>query len=263
MDEKLINEILRPVCRIRAGDAVGSGTIVYSGKYGTYLLSNWHVVESRVEYKEVWDELLRRNVKKEFCSTVEIDINKIDNIGRSKGLITTIGDIVIGNKMQDLVLLKMRSDELFPCVDLYPEEEVELIPLLTPLACTGAALGEKPVVTFGHLNGTQIEIDKYEYWLSSAPSIFGNSGGAVFAKKDDKWLFVGIPSRVAVVFIGFGGSAVSHMGYFIPLHRIYKWLRDNCYEFIWDPSVTKEECDRRREEKRERELALAILREKS
>lgn len=259
---ELMEYVLKPVCRVRTGKAIGSATIICSNDNGTYLLTNWHVIESCVEYKEVWDELLKRNVKKEFTSTVEVDIHKIDENGRSVGLITMIGEIVVGNQMQDIALLRLRSTETFPCVLLYPEKDADSVPLLTPLACCGAALGEKPIVTFGHLNGTQIEIDKYEYWLSSAPSIFGNSGGALFANMDDKWYFIGIPSRIAVVPIGFGGSAITHMGYFIPIFRIYKWLRDNCYEFLWDPSISKEECDRKREEKRERELALTVWREK-
>ncbi|MBS7621534.1 hypothetical protein KEJ32_05425, partial [Candidatus Bathyarchaeota archaeon] len=103
-----------------------------------------------------------------------------------------------------------------------------------------------------NLNGKQIEIDNYEYWLSSAPSIFGNSGGGVFCLEDGKWYFVGIPSRITVVPLGFAPNVVTHMGYFIPLYRIYQFLDEALYQFIYDPNYTEEQCEKMREEKREK-----------
>lgn len=260
--EKLVSEVLRPVARIRTSKGKGSGTIIHSSEYGTYLLTNHHVVESNIEYKEVWDELLRRNVKKEFTSMVEVDINRLNEYGIVKGVITVDADIIISNSQQDLALLKLRDDIIYDTANWFPEELAEKIPILSELVCAGAAMGEKPIVTQGRLNGMQIEIDNYEYWLSSAPSIFGNSGGAVFVEHGGKWCYVGIPSRIRVAILGFSSDAVTHLGYFIPIFRIYRWLRDNCYDYLWDSSVTKEECDIERERRREKELALAAIREK-
>lgn len=260
--ERLVQEVLAPVVRIRSKGGRGSGTIIHSSAWGTYLLSNHHVVEGNIEYKEVWDELLERDIKKEFTSIVEVDISRLNPGGTVKGVITTDADIVISNQQQDLALLRLRDDTLFPTARLYPEQLSGTIPILSELACSGAAMGEKPIVTMGLLNGMQIEIDNFEYWLSSAPSIFGNSGGAVFTPHEGAWHYVGMPSRIRVAIMGFAADAITHMGYFIPVCRIYRWLRENCYEFLWDPQVTKEQCDKRREEKRERELAVAYLREK-
>jgi intein/homing endonuclease len=83
-----------------------------------------------------------------------------------------------------------------------------------------------------------------------------NSGGGVYTQRDGEWYFLGIPSRISVVFIGFGGSPVTHMGYFIPVLRIYRWLEEYCYQFIYDERYTIEQCEKMREEKRERELAM-------
>jgi len=259
----LISEVLAPVARIRADKARGSGTIIYSKDgVGTFLLTNYHVIEGNITYKDVWDELLKREIKKEFTSQVEVDTYRLGEHGDVKGIFTDIGDIILGNKQQDLALLQLRSDTQYPTAELYPEELASSIPLLSELACAGAAMGEKPIVTTGLLNGIQIEIDNYEYWLSSAPSIFGNSGGGVFIKHKDKWCYLGIPSRITVAFIGFSTDAITHMGYFIPIKRIYSWLRDNCYQFLWDDGYTKEECDKIRNEKREKELALHVMRTK-
>jgi len=85
----------------------------------------------------------------------------------------------------------------------------------------------------------------------------------VFTPHNGNWAYIGIPSRIRVAILGFSADAITHMGYFIPICRIYKWLRDNCYEYLWDAKVTKEKCDKARERKRERELALAMVKEKS
>ena len=110
-------------------------------------------------------------------------------------------------------------------------------------------------------NGVDNEIDNYEYWLSSAPSIFGNSGGGIFVHTEKDWFFLGIPSRIAVTG-GWGGSAVTHMGFFIPLFRIYDWLEDNCYQYIYDETMTKDECDELRESSKEEGIIKQLIKKK-
>jgi hypothetical protein len=254
--KKVLEQVVKCTARVRAKEAIGSGTVVYSKDGNTFVLTNHHVIEKNIEYKQVWDGLLRRDVKKDFFSPVELDFGRFDERGRFIASSTVLADIVLYDKPQDLALLKVRDVIDYPSAKLYPREDADRVPLLVPLCACGAALGEKPVVTFGNLNGMQIEIDGYEYWLSSAPSIFGNSGGGVYIYEDGDWYFLGIPSRVSVVFIGFGGSPVTHMGYFIPVFRIYRWLEEYCYQFIYDAAYTIEECEKMREEKRERELAM-------
>ena len=264
--KQIIEQVLKPVVRIRTGKAIGSGTIIKSDDDGTWILTNRHVVDDAIEYKEVWDELLRRDVKKEFTKLVEVDIPKINELGNQVALNTAQAEIVLSNKEQDLALLRLRDDDKYPVAKLCPKDKADKIPILSPVACCGAAMGEKPVVTFGNINGIDIEIDNYEYDLSSAPSIFGNSGGAVFTPLEDEdgnvnWYFIGVPSRIRVAVIGFSVDAITHLGYFVPIRRIYRWLTNNCYEFLWGEK-TKEECDQEREKKRERELALALMRER-
>jgi hypothetical protein len=107
------------------------------------------------------------------------------------------------------------------------------------------------------LNGKQKIIDNFEYWLSTAPSIFGNSGGGVFTLHDRKWKFIGIPSRIAVSG-SWGGTPITHMGYFIPIFRIYDWLEANCYQFIYDSGFTFEDCEKLREERKAEKRAEMI-----
>jgi len=252
----ILEQVLKPSVRILAKQTIGSGTIVYSKNGDTYVLTNHHVIEKNIEYKEVWDTVIKKDVKKDFTSPVELDAGRFDDTGRYIASTAVLADIIAYNKEQDLALLKVRDNINYPTATLYPYDKAESVPLLVPLCCCGAALGQKPIITFGNLNGVQIEIENFEYWLSSAPSIFGNSGGGVFINEDNQWKFLGVPSRVSVVFLGFSGSPVTHMGYFIPVFRIYKWLDDICYQFIYNDNFTPEQCDKLREEKKERELAM-------
>jgi len=253
---KVLDEVLKPSVRILAKDAIGSGTIIYSKDGQTYVLTNHHVIEKNIEYKQVWDNIIKKDVKRDFTSPVELNVGRYDDTGRYIASTSVLADIIAYSKEQDIALLKVRDNIQYNTAKLYPHEEAKNVPLLVPLCCCGAALGEKPVVTFGNLNGIQIEIDNYEFWLSSAPSVFGNSGGGVYVNENGTWKFLGIPSRISVVFIGFGGSAVTHMGYFIPAFRIYDWLDSVCYQFLYNPDYTPEQCDKLREEKKAKELAM-------
>jgi len=252
IDTDLIDRGYACSCRVQAKDALGSATIIYSEDGKTYALTNHHVIAKNVEYKKVWDELLRRDVKKEFTEVVELLFPRLDGM-LVLGYNTVNADVILHNEQQDVALLKFRDRAPYPKARWYPRDGLEEIPHLARLTCIGAALGRHPIVTVGHLNGRQIEIDNYEYWMSTAQSIFGNSGGAVFTPLDDQWYFLGIPSRISVVPMGFSADAVTHMGYFAPLSRVYDWLEDNVYQFLWDDEYTPEMCDELREDKRKEE----------
>ena len=49
--------------------------------------------------------------------------------------------------------------------------------------------------------------------------------------------------------MGFSADAITHMGYFIPIDRVYNLLDDNDYQFIYDSSKSIEDCEKSRKEK--------------
>ena len=63
--------------------------------------------------------------------------------------------------------------------------------------------------------------------------------------------------------MGFANQAITHMGYFIPLHRIYEWLDDNCYQFLYDDVFTSEQCEIMREEKTKNELVKLLAKKEN
>ena len=95
------------------------------------------------------------------------------------------------------------------------------------------------------------EIEHFKYWMSSAPTIFGNSGGAVYRWSSNRkqYEYIGIPSRISIQPMGFSADAITHMGYFIPIDRVYKLLEENDYQFIYDNKASIEDCEKARKEK--------------
>jgi len=49
-----------------------------------------------------------------------------------------------------------------------------------------------------------------------------------------------------------------YMGYFIPIPRIYKFLENFSYQFIWDDSYTIEQCHDMRAKKKEESKKLMM-----
>ena len=97
------------------------------------------------------------------------------------------------------------------------------------------------------------EIEHYKYWMSSAPTIFGNSGGAVYRWSSNRkqYEYIGIPSRISIQPMGFSADAITHMGYFIPIDRVYQLLEENDYQFIYDNKFSIDDCKKARKEKQE------------
>ena len=49
--------------------------------------------------------------------------------------------------------------------------------------------------------------------------------------------------------MGFSADAITHMGYFIPIYRIYDLFKENGYEFVYDGNFTPKQCEASREAK--------------
>ena len=78
-------------------------------------------------------------------------------------------------------------------------------------------------------------------YLSSAPIIFGNSGGSLWAysKKRDRYEMIGVPSMISA----FGwGTAVPHVAWSRPISEIRAFLIENDFGFIvGDEDTAKKE----------------------
>ena len=264
-DEDFRRNALYPCVRVKTAKAGGSGQVIHSSEEnGTFVITCHHVVEDSIVVKEEWSNTLQCNVKKDVFAPVDIEFFNYSYHDRAIGSEQVRAKIICYDKNEDVSLLKLEDINrirpactLYPCFGLNDESIDEGIDYGSGVITVGAALGSAPVMTVGHLCGFGRMIDQREYWLSTAPSIFGNSGGATFLV--DNYKLVGMPARISVTMAGFSADAITHMGYIVPITRITQFLKDSMMDFLFDDSVTFEQCEKKIKEKREKmELSMMV-----
>ena len=233
-------EMLDTAVRI---NTAGSGTVLYSkqheGKWESYILTNYHVIGDQITIREVWDGMKGKKVKRETREPVTAFWFDYVRCSRSVGTRGRIADIVAHDEQRDLALLKLRDTERGVVRIAYMLPEKESPKLGQTVWAVGAGLGFPPSMTSGEMAFAEQVINGYRYQLATAPIIFGNSGGALFAYSDirKKYEMIGVPSRVSAA----GFQAVTHMGWSIPTETVYTFLRENFHGFIVGDKYLKPE----------------------
>lgn len=238
-----------PVVRITHGPWGGSGTVIYSeidteqkSKYSTYVLTNHHVIAQAIRIEEKWDSDLAKEVKKEKRSIVYVELFKYRNLSTPVGTLKVEADIVIYNADEDMALIKLRAEEEAQYVAKLmgggSDSGLDIVyNVMDETVAVGCSLGFPPLPTVGHITRKDFQLDSLPFDMSSSQIIYGNSGGAMFLAETGE--LIGIPSMLAV--IGWN-TPITHMGLFIPIERIYKWLETEHYDFIYDASKNEKEC---------------------
>lgn len=238
----LHEQTLYPTIRIQSDRSRGSGTIIYcqertekdeDGELGfsTYVLTNHHVVESAIRVEEHFDPLKGKNVKRDYRDFVSAEIFNYKNRSTITAKTTADAEIMAYHEKRDVALLRLRTNQKFDYVaKLLKAEDAKNIHIFDKLYVVGCGLGQPPFPTSGMLTGKEVQIDHYPYWQTSAPSIFGNSGGAVF--RGQTLEMMGIPSRISVRGGMFSNDAITHIGYFCPPTEIHRFLKDEGYYFL-------------------------------
>lgn len=256
-------ELVLPVVRINAKNAVGSGTVICSRLntqegYSTYILTNEHVVDGLITVETRWSTLLKREIKMDVLGIPTVEFFEYRWASRSVGAFGVEADIMAYDKDEDLALLKLRRDKQAEAeAKLYPRGHEAELRVTMPVYCVGAGMGEPPVITEGMLSQFNREIDNREFWLNTGPSIFGNSGGGLFLANTHE--FIGVPSRIAVQGGFYGSQAITHLSYAIPITRVWKFLEDQRFRFIEQPNKfteVGEETERQRLRDREERRML-------
>ena len=255
-------QMFYPTVRVRTKKAGGSGTVGYSqknekdGEIYTYVITNQHVIADSVHLEKKWDPVLKRKVDKEILDTVNVEFFRFNNYSHTIGSFAVEADIVAYSEVeggQDWALLRVRDkeNEADYVANMFPLDDLDNIHIFDETYAVGASLGHPPVASNGMITYMDDEIDHYKYWMSSAPTIFGNSGGAVYRWSGNRkqYEYIGIPSRISIQPMGFSADAITHMGYFIPIDRVYKLLEDNDFQFIYDSNYSIEDCKKAREKK--------------
>jgi len=115
---KLHEKILYPVVRVRAGNAGGSGVLVYSepdpkddGKFINILLTCQHVIDGAIKIRDEWDAILKREVKRDVLDEVTIEVFDYDG-SKVVSANSTTGQIIAYDKHHDLAAVKLNSNTI-------------------------------------------------------------------------------------------------------------------------------------------------------
>jgi hypothetical protein len=230
-------EMLYPTVLVRVGNGSGSGTVVYSKldeeqEYESFILTNWHVIQSNVLIKNEWNSEKKERIDTETRRPVNVDLWEYNNFSTSVGTIGRVAEIVAYDKGRDLALLQVEDTERpMPYVaTLYPEGADEGPWIFQTVYAVGAGMGKPPFPTTGLLAGYSRDQDGRDLYLASAPIIFGNSGGSLYVYSSrNKYELIGVPSMVSA----YGwGNVITHMAWSRPISEIRIFLRENNFGYI-------------------------------
>jgi S1-C subfamily serine protease len=267
--KKLHETFLYPIVRVFSKGAAGSGTIIYSkedpevkDEYQTFVLTNQHVVDDLITYKDAWDEVLKRNKKKENKERARVEIfdyvrtSEVDSSNRHSA------EIVAYSKSEDLAILRILSPKKFDNVArLIAKDDIKKLKLFMDVVVSGCSLAHEPMCNFGQITFLNEIIENKRYIMANAGMIFGNSGGALFLK--DTGELIGVPSRVSATQVGFGQNIVSWMGFSAHGERIYEFFDEQELKFLYDPNDTYKAAVQRRKDREEAEQKAALARTSS
>ncbi len=205
-------ETLGPTVQLAGDTTVGSGVLLESrplgdGAYETLLLTCWHVVR----------DIQAGNSQPD--GPVPVAIYSPDG-----SRVTTTATVIAANVDIDACLLRLVSNERVPHGARLPSRAtLAASNVYDPVVAVGCPLGNDPIPTLGNLSSLHHMVDGHEFWMISAPTYIGNSGGGIYAAGSHHLL--GLFSKIYT-----HGSIrpviVPHMGLVTPLAEIYDWLED-------------------------------------
>lgn len=207
---RMWSELLGPTVQLSGTATVGSGVLLPSqpvedGGHRTYLLTAWHVV---------------RDIQSDPSRPVEpvpVHIYRPDGSYQAETARLLAHDATI-----DAALLLMNTDRAFAHgARLASREDLEQVAIFGAVYAVGCPLGNDPIPTYGEVADLRHRVDGEPYWMISAPTYIGNSGGGIFdAETHD---LIGIFSKI-YTHGAVRPTVIPHMGLVTPLARIYDWL---------------------------------------
>ena len=241
---KKITEMLYPTVMVDlGGDGTGSGTVIFSGvreheswkdeKVWSLVLTNHHVVKGAIGIEEEFDPKRGKNIQKETRRPVHVRLWDYNDYSTAVGTTGRVARILAWDKHRDLALLRLDDNErtMKNVAILWPEN-VGGPYLFQKTWAVGGGMFNPPYPTEGLLSGISGKDAKgRSLYLSSAPIIFGNSGGSLwaFSKKRDRYEMIGVPSMVGA----YGwGNIVTHIAWSRPVSEIRSFLRENDFGFV-------------------------------
>jgi S1-C subfamily serine protease len=254
-DPKRIAEAtMYPVIQIKGNRTVGSGVVIYSEpetavdvtatgavpaqtgsatiaaappavRYTTFALTAYHVV------KEILAEEFPLGTLEEVRYLASPDAADME---------ITSASVELADPEHDLALLRLRTRDRFPFIaEILPRDELGRLELFTRAYAVGCPLGNRPLATAGHISLLNKVVGDQNFWMLTAPTFFGNSGGGVFDSETCR--LIGVSSMIYTYTYGASRSmVVPHMGLFVPIEAVYDWLNGERYGFVLRARRTEE-----------------------
>ena len=202
--------IVGPTVQLAGETTVGSGVLLPSQPdpegdgWTTLVLTSWHVV---------------RDILADAEEGEPIPVSIYDRDG---GHSAEQADLLHHDPRLDAALLRLRRREPVPCgARLAGRERLASMGVFQDVYAVGCPLGNDPIPTRGEVSSVHHEVDGGRYWMISAPTYIGNSGGGIY--DEDTHELLGIFSKI-YTHGNLRPTVVPHMGLVTPLGQVYDWL---------------------------------------
>jgi len=213
------DDLLGPTVQLAGEATVGSGVLLVSEGDGSLadgamlVLTAWHVV---------------RDIRAETSDPdPDIPVTAYRKAGDSSFYTSKL---LAHDAELDVALLRLACDERVGSgVKLASRERLASLSVFEPVYAVGCPLGNDPIPTRGEIASVEHHVDDNNYWMISAPTYIGNSGGGVFDARTHELL--GIFSKI-YTHGSLRPTVVPHMGLATPLSDIYAWMEGVGYGYL-------------------------------
>ncbi|MFT4648748.1 MAG: hypothetical protein ACI9X4_001980 [Glaciecola sp.] len=206
------DRIVGPTVQLAGDSTVGSGVILQSTLledgtgYETLVVTAWHVVR---------DILADKLDPEDIAVPVTI---YLEDGTTEQHTATLIGK----NAEIDAALLVLVDTLQVPNgATLASRSYLESRRIFHSIYAVGCPLGNDPIPTSGEIADLDHLIDGARYWMISAPTYIGNSGGGIYDGSSNH--LMGVFSKI-YTHGNLRPTIVPHMGLVVPLDEVYNWL---------------------------------------
>lgn len=226
----LYRDVLAPSVQVSAAGGVGGGTLLFSRKDHSYVITAYHVIQ--------------KTPTDASSSASPPDVRLYDDKGELADSVEA--DLVAHDEKKDLALLRLRTDRVYATpARLASRASLRGLRVFAPLYAIGCPLGHDPLPTLGEIAALHKVVGGENFRMMTAPTIFGNSGGGIFHRESREMIGVSV---MVCTYDGAVSTPVPHLGIFVSMESVYDWLDGLHYQFIYDPSTTVEACEAARAE---------------
>jgi S1-C subfamily serine protease len=215
----LTRALLAPTVQLNGQETVGSGTLVRSdrdpqtGAARNFVLTAYHVVRN-----------ILNDTPHARTDGIPVTVYTAD------GRVEVRARLLSSQRALDVALLDLDTDQTFDHVaSVLPREASGSVRVWDEVYAIGCPLGNDPIPTEGKVSSIDNLIQGTNYWMISAPTYYGNSGGGIFLAEERR--LMGVFSKIYTHGRG-NPVVVPHMGLCTPMAAIYAWLDEEGFDDV-------------------------------